>query len=263
MRKIFASLFFLSFISFVSAQEKLDTAIINKIKEEGTRNSKVMDIAFHLTDVNGPRLSGSPGLFKASNWAKDEMTKWGLVNANLEPWGEFGKGWELQKSYVAMTAPYYKPLIAFPKTWTKGTDGLKNAGILLIKAKDSVELENYRGKFKGKIILLYRNDTLKQSFKADATRYTGDELDKMANEQQRQRSTDTVELRRRQAEFIRRRGPQIASNIKEMALQEGAIAVLSMSRVDMMEPCSFRVEEVMMQSLLKAFPISCWLWRII
>ena len=84
-----------------------------------------MDIAFHLTDVNGPRLAGSPGYTKAANWAKTELEKWGLENAALEPWGEFGRGWELQKSYVAMTAPYYKPMIAYPKTWTKGTKGLK------------------------------------------------------------------------------------------------------------------------------------------
>ena len=49
----------------------------------------------------------------------------GIENAALEPWGEFGRGWELKKSYVAMTAPYYKPMIAYPKTWTKGTKGLK------------------------------------------------------------------------------------------------------------------------------------------
>ncbi|MEI9908950.1 MAG: hypothetical protein WDO71_04340 [Bacteroidota bacterium] len=67
-----------------------------------------------------------------------------------------------------MTAPYYRPLIAFPKTWTKGTNGLQNAEVLLITAKDSVELEQYRGKLKGKILIMNRTDTLKQTFKADA-----------------------------------------------------------------------------------------------
>src|SRR5688500_17179483 len=106
MRK-FTSLFILLLYTITSfAQEKVDLAMMEKIKKEGIENSKVMDIAFQLTDVSGPRLSASPGLLRASNWAKDEMTKWGLVNANLEPWGEFGKGWELEKCYVAMTAPY-------------------------------------------------------------------------------------------------------------------------------------------------------------
>jgi carboxypeptidase Q len=231
MRKLSVSLLFFCIVTFAVAQEKVDMDVINKIKTEEATNSKVMDIAFHLTDANGPRLSGSPGLMKASNWAKDEMKKWGLVNANLEPWGEFGKGWELQKSYVAMTSPYYKPLIAFPKTWTKGTDGLKSGGVLLIKAKDSVELEQYRGKFKNKIVILFRTDTLEQSFEAEAKRYTDDQLEEMTNEKPRarQQTTDTAELRRRREAFMRRRGPQIINNIKDMASKEGAIAVFSMS----------------------------------
>src|ERR1700741_4472656 len=131
MRKLLLSFFFLFPVASLWSQEKLDLDMINKIKEEGTKNSKVMDIAFHLTDVNGPRLSGSPGLIKAATWAKGELTKWGLENANLEPWGEFGKGWELQKSYLAMTSPYYKPMIAYPKTWTKSTNGLQQAEVML------------------------------------------------------------------------------------------------------------------------------------
>ena len=65
-----------------------------KIRKEGLENSKVMDIAFHITDVSGPRLTNSPGFFRAANWAKDELLKMGLVNVALEPWGDFGKGWE-------------------------------------------------------------------------------------------------------------------------------------------------------------------------
>src|SRR5688572_32847462 len=127
MRKILAVLLLTGLTNLLFAQEKLDMDMIQKIRETGLERSKVMDIAFHLTDVNGPRLSGSPGLMRASEWARTELSKWGLVNAKLEPWGEFGKGWELKKSYIAMTAPYYKPIIAFPKTWTKGTGGLRNA----------------------------------------------------------------------------------------------------------------------------------------
>ena len=229
MRKLSVSLLVIICSYAVFAQEKIDPGTINRIKEEGLKKSGVMDIAFHLTDVNGPRLTGSPGLLKASNWAKDQLTSWGLVNAKLEPWGEFGKGWELQKSYVAMTAPYYKPMIAYPKTWTAGTNGLKNAGIALVKAKDSAELETYRGKLKGKIILVYRTDTLKQTFQADARRLTDEELDKMANaspQQPRQRPGDTTQ---RRPDAMRPRGPQMADRIKELAMKEGAVVILSMS----------------------------------
>lgn len=211
--------------------------MINKIKTEGTKNSKVMDIAFHLTDANGPRLAGSPGYTKAANWAKSELAKWGLENAALEPWGEFGKGWELEKSYVAMTAPYYKPMIAYPKTWTKSTKGLKNAEVLLIDAKDSVGLEKFKGKLKGKVLIIDRNDTLKQTFKADAVRYTDEELEKMAaqtpaqpRQQNQQQPADTAQMRRMREQMARNQGPaQLINKIKELADKEGAIAILSTS----------------------------------
>jgi hypothetical protein len=233
MRKLPVSLLFLFVSVFLFAQEKLDLELISKIKNEGINNSKVMDIAFQLTDVNGPRLAGSPGYTKAANWAKSELAKWGLTNAVLEPWGEFGKGWELKKSYVAMSAPYYKPMIAYPKTWTKGTKGLQNAEVLLIEAKDSAELEIYKGKLKNKVIVLYRTDTLKQTFTADAKRYTDEDLDKMANAKPQQargnQAADTAQ-QRRMREFQRSRGAgSIANKLKELAEKEEAVAVLSMS----------------------------------
>ena len=93
MRKtIFTSLFICLLVS-LAAQEKVNLDVFSKIKKEGTDNSKVMDIAFYLTDVSGPRLTSSPGFMTAANWAKNKLTEWGLVNAQLAPWGEFGKSW--------------------------------------------------------------------------------------------------------------------------------------------------------------------------
>lgn len=206
-------------ISAVQAQDATE-----KIKEQGLQKSQVMNYAFQLTDVSGPRLTNSPGYFRAANWAKAELTKLGLTNAALEPWGDFGKGWELKKSYIAMTAPYYRPLIGFPKTWTKGTGGLKNAEVLVIKATDSAALEAYKGKLKGKIILMHRTDTLKLSFKADAERHTDEELDKMGKA--------VIDTSRR-----RGGGPgrtimgsmPITTRVRRLAEAEGAIAVLSAS----------------------------------
>jgi len=160
------------------------TDATDKIKKEGLVNSKVMDIAFHLTDAGGPRLTNSPGFFRAANWAKDELTKMGLVNAVLEPWGDFGKGWEQTRCYIAMTAPYYTPIVAIPRAWTGSTPGKKiiSSDVVLIKAKDSAELfQKYSGKLKDKIVMVYSRDTLKPSFTADGVRFTDAELDKMAN----------------------------------------------------------------------------------
>src|SRR6478752_8946644 len=102
------------------------------------------------------------------------MTSWLLANAVIDPWCEFVKGCELEKSYVAITAPYYKSLSAYPKAWTAGTKGLKNAEVLLVSGlKDSTSLEAYRGQLKNKVIIFAPAALAgyKPSFKADAHRY--------------------------------------------------------------------------------------------
>ncbi len=206
--------------------EKLDLATIQKIRQEGLQNSHVMDIAFHLTDASGDRLTASPGFMRAANYAKQQLTQWGLTGAALDPWGDFGKGWELQKSYVALTAPYYKPLIAFPKAWCGGTDGLKSASVLLISATDSAGLDKYKGQLSGKILILDVSQVYQQSFKPDASRYTDEQLDSMSKVVMR--PVDTAELRRRRAGF-NRGGMAMLNTLKSMALSEGAVAILSQS----------------------------------
>jgi len=186
---------------------------VDRIRKEGLYNSKVMDMAFHLTDGSGPRLTNSPGFLRAANWAKDELTKMGMVNATLEPWGDFGQGWEQNRCYIAMTAPYYTPIVAIPRAWTGSTPGKKmiSSDVILIKAKDSAELyQNYAGKLKDKIVMVYSRDTLKPSFTADGDRYTDEQLDKMANakpdttrRQQQNFSPEVMAARRQQQALVR------------------------------------------------------------
>ncbi|MBI1782189.1 MAG: M20/M25/M40 family metallo-hydrolase [Sphingobacteriales bacterium] len=222
MRKLLLPVLALISIS-VSAQEKVDIETINKIIAEEKNNSKVMDIVYHLTDVSGPRLTNSPGWFRAANYAIDQLKGWGADNAQLEEWGNFGRGWEVKKSYIALTAPYYKPIIAYPKTWTRGTNGLVNAELVLVTVKDSTELDKYAGKLAGKIVLINRTDIYKQSFKADASRYTDAELDSMANIK-----PDTSTRQNDSQRFARFMAMQRTNTlIKQIAEKEGAIAMLT------------------------------------
>jgi carboxypeptidase Q len=183
MKKIYSLFIFSLVISqSVFSQEKTDMDMVNKIRKEGLTNSKVMEIAMYLTDVNGPRLTASPGYMKAANWAKSKLTEWGLANASLEPWGEFGKGWDQQKCYVAMTAPYYNPIIAMPRAWTGSTPGNEplKGEVVLVKAKDTVELLKYAGTLKGKIVMTWSPAELKPSFEPDGRRFADSSLEKMA-----------------------------------------------------------------------------------
>ena len=157
-------------------QEKIDYDALQKIKEEGLKNSKMEEIAFYLTDYSGPRLTNSSGLKTASEWAIAKMQEWGMENAKLEPWGEFGKGWHVEKSYVAMTKPYYMPFIAVPKAWTNGTNGLVKGEVIVIDIKSEEDFSKYEGKLKGKIILNPSDYDATASFEAEGFRYTEAEL---------------------------------------------------------------------------------------
>jgi carboxypeptidase Q len=164
------------------AQEPVNSAAVQKIRTEGLDKSKAMDIAYHITDVAGPRLSNSPGLKRAQDWAVKYFTEMGLQNVHLEAWGEFGKGWQVDKYYAATVLPFYRPIIASPKAWTPGTNGLIKSDVVLIKADTITDLNQYRGKLKGKIVMIESVlvQPLRNSYKADAVRYTDDELLEMA-----------------------------------------------------------------------------------
>ena len=238
MKKIFFSVLILVFsipmITF--SQEVVDASVIQKIREEGLTRSKVMDIAFNLTDKNGSRLTNSEGYMRAANYAKETLGGWGIANAILDPWGEFGKGWDLQKMYLAMTTPYYKPLLAWPKTWTAGTKGLKKGNLLVIALKDSAALMAYKGKLKGKLIIIDQLNVYKQSFKADAVRYTDEDLAKMAAATPqaggRRQPTDTAQMRQMREQFARSgagASMRVTNILKTMAMKEGAIGMISSS----------------------------------
>ena len=79
------------------ADDRPDLATVHRIKEEAFKNSKVMDHLFWLTDVNGPRLTNSPGFRSAAEWAMASMKGWGASKPRLEKWGSFGRGWSMSR----------------------------------------------------------------------------------------------------------------------------------------------------------------------
>lgn len=205
-------------------QEPVDLDAVHRIKQEGLQNSQVMQTAFYLTDVSGPRLSGSPGLMRASEWAKKQLTDWGLKNAQLEAWGDFGRGWEVEKSYIALTAPYYQQLIATPKAWTPGTDKEISGEAVLVQLDKEEDLQQYKGKLQGKIILTKIDEHAKTTFEADAKRYSEEELHELAMslEATRSQSRWTPE---RIAEYRARMA--LRNKAAEFFQQEGAAVILS------------------------------------
>src|SRR6267142_1613497 len=121
---------------------------IARIRDEGLNHSQVMQTLSYLTDVIGPRLTGSPNLKRANEWTRDRMTSWGLTNAHLEAWGPFGRGWSLKRFSAQVIEPQAIPLIAAPKAWTPGFDKPITAEVVYIDAKTESDLEKYKDKLK-------------------------------------------------------------------------------------------------------------------
>ena len=168
----------------VSAQlpvEKIDTVVIDKIKEEGLQRSKVMDSISYLTDVHGPRLTGSPLTKIAGEWTKERLSQWGLENAHLENWGPFGRGWTLESCSVNLVEPHFTALIAHPKAWTPSTPKTIQSEPIYLDASTPEELEKYRGKLGRAIVLISPPREIKALFEPPATRQTDAQLLSMAN----------------------------------------------------------------------------------
>src|SRR6185503_6652018 len=162
-------------------QEKFDQAAIDMIKEEGMKRSQVMDILSYLTDVPGSRLTGSPGLKSAQEWAKKKLGEWGLQNAQLEAWGPFGRGWSLEGFSANLIKPNYAPLIGYPKAWSPSTNGVLRGQPVYFEAKTEADLEKYKGKLKGAIVLLTAPRDVKAQFEALGKRQSDEELLRLAD----------------------------------------------------------------------------------
>lgn len=134
-------------------EEQLDYAMIAKIREEGLNRSQVMDHISWLSDVYGPRLTGSPAIKQAGQWAQKKFSEWNLANIHEEEW-PFGKGWSLVRFSAHMTEPQVSPLIGYPKSWTPGTPGVINADVVYAPIRTEADFEKFRGKLKGKVVLL-------------------------------------------------------------------------------------------------------------
>jgi carboxypeptidase Q len=149
---------------------------IDRIKEEGLQRSQVMATMGYLTDVIGPRLTGSPNMKRANEWTRDKMAAWGLANAHLEAWGPFGRGWSLKRFSAQVIAPQCIPLIGYPKAWSPGTDGMLEAPVVYFDAKSEAEFGKYKGKLKGAIVLVSPIREVLAHYEPLGTRKTDSEL---------------------------------------------------------------------------------------
>ncbi len=106
----------------LSTAQAQDPAALARIRDEGMNRSHVVEMFNHLTNVIGPRLTGSPAFKQAIDWSAATLTAYGLSGVHTESW-PFGRGWTLEKFTLEMIAPRYFPLIAYPEAWTPSMAG--------------------------------------------------------------------------------------------------------------------------------------------
>ena len=176
---IVAALFSLAAVA-QSSNDKPDLTMVTKIRQEGFRNTKVMEIMADLSDKLGQRLTGSPNQKRANEWARDTMTSWGLQNAHLEAF-PFGRGWSTSGADVRMTAPDVAQLYVIPKAWTPGTNGVVKGQVIHLKAATKEDLDKLKGTLGGKIVLVGEIRDIKVGTEPATKRYDDKGLGEVAD----------------------------------------------------------------------------------
>jgi carboxypeptidase Q len=138
--------------ALLGAQESFDRAMVAKIRDEGLNRSQVWGMVDTLATVIGPRLTASPAFMRAMTWSRDHLNAWGLRDVHFETW-PFGRGWEMQKFTLEMTAPRYAPMIGYPDAWSASTNGDVVGTPMLIAGMPFDSLDKMRGKLKGAIVM--------------------------------------------------------------------------------------------------------------
>src|SRR4029450_2348904 len=122
MKRVFPVVAVLALMAVVGAQSPVDLGTIARIKQEALTNSQAMDHVSWMSDVYGPRVSGTPQCQQASEWAMKRFTEWGLSNVHQERFA-FGQGWKVERFSAHIVSPEPQPIIGFPRTYSPSTKG--------------------------------------------------------------------------------------------------------------------------------------------
>ncbi|HWP83417.1 MAG TPA: M28 family peptidase [Bacteroidota bacterium] len=202
--------------------ERVDTSAMAKIIDEGMNRSQIMETLSYLTDVYGPRLTASPEYKQAADWAKKRLESYGVQNVHFDGWGPFGRGWTLKRFAANAIEPRTYPIIGYPKAWSPGTRGRVKAPVVHLDAKTEADLNSYKGKLKGAIVLLGELRNVEANFQPLGSRLTPSELLGMANAPMPRAGgfgRDSLALRR----MMERN--RFLSQRLEFCMNEGAVAL--------------------------------------
>jgi hypothetical protein len=177
---------------------------IQRITDEARQRSRIAELAHHLTDVYGPRLTGSPHLRAAADYIRQQLVGWNLRNVSYERWGPFGPGWTNDRLVTLALVPQAYPLAAIPKAWTPGTSGEVIAEVVLAPVERDSDFDKYRGRLRGKFILTLPSRNTPARLPRPPT-FSADELAALERPEAPPGRPPTSELDAGRAEFDRKR----------------------------------------------------------
>ena len=134
--------------------EKVNLDALAKIKAEASRQSQLMEVARNITTVSGPRITNSPNVRAAGEYARKKLVEWKLDDVQLDTWN-FGNGWTSDKFSIQLASDPNLNLLAYSKAWTPGTNGPVSGEAILAPLHSEADFARYKGKLKGKIVLFF------------------------------------------------------------------------------------------------------------
>lgn len=185
MRKTLLTLLLIISLSWSPswAEDKAALDAMWKIRREAAEHSRIMETLHYFADLYGPRLTGSPNLKAADDWAVKRLTDWGLENAHLEAWDFGHPGWLNERFSGFVVSPVKDTLTGEVLAWTPGTKGPVKAQALQINPPEKpkkAELASYLREFqtavKGKIVLVGKATAPAISFAAPSKRREDSDL---------------------------------------------------------------------------------------
>lgn len=222
MRTIPVAALLLAFVA--DASHAQPTEALNRIIDQGLNHSQVMQTAQYLMDRIGSRMTNSPGMRQAEAWTQSRFQAWGLRNVRKEGFA-FGRGWSINASSVRMVSPRPLPLVAIPIAWTPPTNGALTAEIVVAPIKRERDFATWRGKLKGKIVLVSLPVDRDDDPRPVVRRLTSEEVGKLDKYQQPTHDPEQ-QLARRIVRIT------FASKLDAFLKAEGAVAWARMARRD-------------------------------
>lgn len=204
-----------AFAPLPAGAQEVDRGEINRIIDEGFNHGQVMETAAYLTDRIGGRLTNSPQMREAEAWTQRKFREWGLSDVRAEGF-DFGRGWSIVRASARMTAPRPIDLRSIPVAWTPGTNGTISAGIVVAPIDEVEDFDKWRGKLRGKIVLVSHPGTGSEPAQAPFRRLTGEDLSKLEAYEQPIYSLASIEKTLKEAGFAAKRDAFLAA--------EGALA---------------------------------------